>query len=256
MRYRLASAAVALACLVGPALAQPPSNGVVAAVNDKGRPDKDSKLDTSRRPIDMVEFARVKSGETVVDVWPGGGYWSRIFSTVVGPKGKVYAYVPAEIASFKSDPVAIAKAIAAEPGHANVEEVSDPIAAEPPAEVQGTVDVAWTFENYHDLHDSFVNGGKDVDGFNRAIFKVLKPGGYYVIVDHAAVAGSGLSHTEDLHRIDPAVLRAEVEKAGFVFDGESKVLANPADPKTAKVFDPEIRGKTDRFAFRFRKPAN
>src|ERR1700761_4014701 len=109
MRYRLASAAVALACLVAPALAQPPSNGAVAAVNDKGRPDKDTKLDTSRRPIDMVACARVKSGETVVDVWPGGGYWSRIFSTVVGPNGKVYAYVPAEIASFKSDPIAIAK---------------------------------------------------------------------------------------------------------------------------------------------------
>jgi predicted methyltransferase len=261
MRYRLASAAVALACLVGPALAQSPapaasSNGVVAAVNDPGRPDKDTKQDTSRRPIDMVEFARVKPGETVVDVWPGGGYWTRIFSKVVGPNGKVYAYVPAEIAGFKSDPVAVAKAIASEPGHGNVEEVSDPIAAEPPADVQGTADVVWTFENYHDLHDSFVNGGKDVDAFNRAVFKVLKPGGYYVIVDHSAVAGSGLQHTEDLHRIDPAALRAEVLKAGFVYDGESKVLSNPDDPKTAKVFDDSIRGKTDRFAFRFRKPVS
>ena len=81
MRYRLASAAVALACLVGPALAQPPSNGVVAAVNDKGRPDKDSKLDTSRRPIDMVEFARVKSGETVVDVWPGSAAMALAMAT-------------------------------------------------------------------------------------------------------------------------------------------------------------------------------
>jgi predicted methyltransferase len=96
--------------------------------------------------------------------------------------------------------------------------------------------------------------GADVAGFNRAVFALLKPGGYYVIVDHAAPAGSGLSHTEDLHRIDPAAVKAEVEKAGFVFDGESKVLANPDDPKTALVFDPSIKGKTDRFAFRFRKP--
>jgi len=86
------------------------------------------------------------------------------------------------------------------------------------------------------------------------MFTLLKPGGYYVIVDHAAPAGSGLKNTEDLHRIDEAAVRAEVEKAGFKFDGESKVLANPADPKDKIVFDPSIRGKTDRFALRFVKP--
>ena len=131
--------------------------------------------------------------------------------------------------------------------------VSDPLASAPPPEFFDQVDVAFTFENYHDFHDSFMKGA-DVGAFNTAVFKLLKPGGYYVIVDHAAPAGSGLKNTEDLHRIDPAALRAEVEKAGFVFDGQSDVLANPADPKTALVFDSSIRGKTDRFAFRFKKP--
>jgi predicted methyltransferase len=113
--------------------------------------------------------------------------------------------------------------------------------------------VAFTFENYHDTYDPFMKGA-DVAAFNRAMFKLLKHGGYYVVVDHAAPAGSGLAHTNDTHRIDPAMARSEIEKAGFKFDGESKVLANPDDPKTALVFDKSIRGKTDRFAYRFRKP--
>jgi len=251
MTIRHAAAAILIGLLAVPAAHASPI--IDAAIADAGRPAKDVALDASRKPAELVEFAHIKPGETVMDIWPGGGYWTRIFSKVVGPTGKVYAYVPAEIAGFKSDPVAIAKAVAAEPGRGNVEEVSDPLASQPPAQYQGILDVAWTFENYHDTHDSFMKGA-DVDGFNRAVFALLKPGGYYVIVDHAASAGSGLAHTEDQHRIDPAAVKAEVEKAGFVFDGESKVLANPDDPKTAAIFDPSIKGKTDRFAYRFRKP--
>lgn len=251
MKLRLIAAAAALSLFAAPiVLAQVTP---AAAVADASRPAKDVEKDASRKPADMVAFAMIKPGDTVMDVWPGGGYWSRIFSKVVGPKGQVIAYVPAEITGFKSDPLGVAKAMAAEPGLGNVKAFSDPIAQQPGAEFQNTLDVVWTFENYHDLHDSFMNGA-DVDGFNKAVFLLLKPGGYYVIVDHAAPAGSGLANTEDLHRIDPATLRAEVEKAGFIFDGESKVLANPADPRTAKVFDPSIRGNTDRFAYRFRKP--
>jgi predicted methyltransferase len=248
-------AAVLATALFAATAAYAASSFISAALADAGRPAKDVAQDGSRKPEELIAFARIKPGDTVMDVWPGGGYWTRIFSKLVGPTGKVYAYVPSEIAGFKNDPVAIAKAVAAEPGRGNVEEVTDPLASQPPAQFQGVLNVVWTFENYHDLHDSFMKGA-DVDGFNRAVFALLKPGGYYVIVDHAAPAGSGLSHTEDIHRIDPAAVKAEVEKAGFVFDGESKVLANPDDPKTALVFAPSIRGKTDRFAFRFRKPAN
>jgi len=250
---RFAVAAATLALFVIPAGAQSEPPAIAAAIADPGRPAKDVALDASRKPAELVEFARIKPGETVMDIWPGGGYWTRIFSKVVGPAGKVYSYVPAEIAGFKSDPVGVIKAVAAEPGRGNVVEVSDPLAADPPPQFQGVLDVAWTFENYHDTYDSFMKGA-DVAAFNRAVFKLLKHGGYYVVVDHAAPAGSGLSHTEDLHRIDPATARAEIEKAGFVFDGETKVLANPDDPRTAKIFDPAIKGKTDRFAYRFRKP--
>jgi predicted methyltransferase len=253
MKSALFAVATAAALLSAPALAQAPSPAVKAAVADATRPAKDTAQDLSRHPAELVAFARVKAGDTVMDVWPGGGYWSRIFSTVVGPKGKVYAYVPAEIAGFKSDPLGLAKAITAEPGHANVEAISDPLASPPPPEFHDKVDVIWTFENYHDFHDSFMKGA-DVDAFNKAVFTLLKPGGYYVIADQAAAAGSGLKNTEDLHRIDPAAVKAEVEKAGFVFDGEAKVLANPADDHTLKIFDPAIRGKTDRFVFRFKKP--
>ena len=254
MKVRFAVAGAVLALVALPAAAQAPSPTIAAAVADAGRPEKDVKQDEARHPADLVAFARVKPGDAVVDIWPGAGYWSRIFSKVVGPRGKVYAYVPAEIAGFKSDPLAVAKAISTQPGYANVEAFSDPLAAPPPADMLNKFDVVWTFENYHDFHDSFMKGA-DVGAFNRAVFLSLKPGGYYVIADQAAAAGSGLKNTEDLHRIDPATVKAEVEKAGFVFDGESKVLINPADDHTLKVFDPAIRGKTDRFVFRFRKPA-
>ncbi|MDP9103707.1 MAG: methyltransferase [Pseudomonadota bacterium] len=258
MKLRLATAAAALALVVTsgvPALAQV---APAAAVADASRPAADTAKDASRKPADMIAFAKVKAGDHVMDVWTGSGYWARLFSKVVGPKGKVYAYVPAEIAGFKSKPVDMAKAMAAEPGLGNVEAISDPVASQPPLQFQNILDVAWIFENYHDLHDDFMKqaDGKlvDVDAVNTAMFKLLKPGGYYVIVDHAAPAGAGLTTTNTTHRIEAATLRAEVEKAGFKFDGESKVLANPADPHDKGVFDPSIKGKTDRFAYRFVKP--
>jgi predicted methyltransferase len=250
---RFAVAAAAFALLAAPIGAQAAPAAITAAIADAGRPPADVAKDASRKPADIIEFARVKPGETVIDIWPGSGYWTRLFSGVVGPKGKVYSYIPAEIADFKGDPVGVIKKLATEPGRGNVVEVSDPLASPPPAEMEHTVDVAFTFENYHDTYDPFMKGA-DVAAFNRAMFKLLKHGGYYVVIDHAAPAGSGLAHTNDTHRIDPAMARSEIEKAGFVFDGESKVLANPDDPRTALVFDPTIRGKTDRFAYRFRKP--
>ncbi|WP_377159586.1 class I SAM-dependent methyltransferase [Roseateles sp. UC29_93] len=238
------------------AMAQTPvvDAAVSAAVADATRPAKDVQQDASRRPADLVAFSKVKPGDKVIDAVPGGGYWTRIFSTLVGPKGKVYAYVPSEFAVFKSNPAATARAITAEPGHGNVEQTSSPLAEQPPASIHNTLDVFWTFENYHDFHDSFMKGA-DVNAYNKAVFSLLKPGGYYIVADHLAVAGSGLKHTEDLHRIDRETVKAEVEKAGFVLDGETDALANPADDRTLKVFDPAIRGKTDRFVLRFRKPA-
>ncbi len=251
-KYCTVAIATLAALLSAQIMAQPPT--ITAAISDQTRPEKDTAQDKLRRPAELVAFSKVKAGDAVVDVVPGGGYWTRIFSTVVGPKGKVYAYVPAELAGFKSDPVAVARAITSEAGHGNVEQISLPLAQPRPASTNSSIDIVWTFENYHDFHDSFMKGA-DVGAFNGAVFAMLKPGGYYIVGDHAAAAGSKLKNTEDLHRIDPEAVKAEVEKAGFVFDGEIKVLANPEDDHSLKVFDPAIRGKTDRFVFRFRKPA-
>ncbi|PTR34148.1 putative methyltransferase [Luteibacter sp. OK325] len=254
--FYLAATAAALFSVAAAAKTPLPatSASIAAAVADSHRPEKDTQQDAVRRPADLVAFSKVKPGDVVMDVWPGGGYWTRLFSPIVGAKGKVYAYVPAEIASFKTDPVAVAKALAAEPGRTNVEAISDPIAQQPAPSAFNTFDVIWTFENYHDLHDSFMKGAS-VDGFNQAVFKLLKPGGYFVVVDHASAPGAGLKNTEDLHRIDPATVKAEVEKAGFVLDAESTLLASSADDHTLKIFDPAVKGKTDRFMLRFKKPA-
>ena len=260
MSSRLFAIATAAALVSSLAVAQTPatalstSPAVAAAVADATRPAKDVQQDASRRPVDLVAFSKVKPGDKVIDAVPGGGYWTRIFSTLVGSTGRVYAYVPAEFAVFKSNPAATARAIALEPGHGNVEQTTSPLAEQPPAAIHNTLDVFWTFENYHDFHDSFMKGA-DVNAYNKAVFSLLKPGGYYIVADHSAVAGSGLKNTEDLHRIDRETVKAEVLKAGFVLDGETDALANPADDRALKVFDPAIRGKTDRFVLRFRKPA-
>ena len=252
----LVSAALALA-LVAPAAAaaaaQAPGASVAEAVANPARPQKDRDRDAARKPDQLLAFSKVKPGDTVIDIWTGSGYWSRLFSKAVGPKGHVVAYVPAEIAGMKSKPVDVANALAAEPGYGNIVALSDPAASQPTQEHRATLDVAFIFQNYHDLHDKFT-GPVDVAAYNKAMFALLKPGGYYVVVDHAAAAGTGLSHTEDLHRIDPATVKAEVEAAGFKLDATSGALADSGDAHDKNVFDPAIRGKSDQFAFRFRKP--
>lgn len=199
---------------------------------------------------ELIRFARIDAGATVIDVWPGGGDWTRLFSDIVGPEGQVYGFVPAEIAHFKSDPVGRMRALAKEPGRENVEVVSADLVALP--ESSRPPDVVWLHLFYHDLHTALLQTrGATPAGFNQAVYERLKPGGFYVIVDHVAAAGTGTSHTESLHRIEPAAVREEVEAAGFVLDAESTVLANKDDPHSIKVFDPSIKGETDRFAYRF-----
>jgi predicted methyltransferase len=114
--------------------------------------------------------------------------------------------------------------------------------------------MVWTSQNYHDYPDEFM-GRIDPAQLNRAVFAMLKPGGTYFIVDHAAEPGSGMRDTERFHRIDPATVRAQVEAAGFEYVGSSDALRNPADSHAVAVFDPTIRGHTDQFVMRFRKPA-
>lgn len=202
---------------------------------------------------ELIRFARVEAGSTVIDVYPGEGDWTRLFSETVGPEGRVFSFVPAEVAHFKNDPVGLMRTLAGEPGRENVEAVSADLVAMP--EVTQWADVLWLHLFYHDLHTALMQArGATAADFNGAVFERLKPGGFYVIVDHAADAGTGTGDTQSLHRIDPAAVRAEVETAGFLLDAESAVLANNDDPRTIKVFDPSIKGMTDRFAYRFVKP--
>ena len=201
---------------------------------------------------ELIRFARVEAGATVIDVYPGDGDWTRLFSDIVGPEGRVYAFVPAEVAHFENDPVGRMRTLAKEPGLENVEAVSADLVAMP--EVTQPADVVWLHLFYHDLHTALMQAkGATAAQFNRAVYERLKPGGFYVIVDHAAAAGSGTGDTQALHRIDPASAREEVEAAGFVLDAESALLANKDDAHAVKVFDPSIKGDTDRFAYRFVK---
>jgi predicted methyltransferase len=202
---------------------------------------------------ELIRFARVDAGSTVIDVYPGGGDWTRLFSEVVGPDGRVYSFVPGEVAHFKNDPVGLMRTLASEPGRENVEVVSADLVAMP--EVTQPADVLWLHLFYHDLHTALMQAkGATAAHFNRAVYERLKPGGFYVIVDHAAAAGAGANDAQSLHRIDPASVRQEVEAAGFMLDAESNIVLNKDDPHSMKVFDPSIKGKTDRFAYRFVRP--
>lgn len=202
---------------------------------------------------ELISFARVDAGSTVIDVYPGAGEWTGLFSDVVGPEGRVYSFVPAEVAHFKNDPVGLMRTLAQEPGRDNVEAVSADLVAMP--KVTQPADVLWLHLFYHDLHTALIQKkGATAADFNRAVYERLKPGGSYVIVDHAAAAGSGTSDAQSLHRIDPASVREEVEAAGFVLDVVDAVLARKDDPHSMKAFDPSIKGRTDRFAYRFLKP--
>ena len=208
--------------------------------------------DTSKLS-ELIRFARVDPGATVIDVYPGDGDWTRLFSDAVGTNGRVYSFAPAEVAHFKNDPVGNMRTLAKEPGRANVEAVSADLVAMP--EVTQPADVLWLHLFYHDLHTALMQS-KDATAadFNRAVYDRVKPGGYYVIVDHAAAGTAGTSVAQSLHRIDPASVRKEVEAAGFLLDAESNMLANKYDPRSVEVFDPALKGETDRFVYRFVKP--
>jgi predicted methyltransferase len=217
---------------------------IAAAVADAGRPEADKARDAARKPAEIVAFAGVKPGDKVAEFLPGGGYYTRILSKAVGPQGHVYALVPAGFAQRPGGLDAL-NALAAQLGNVTVvaTDLTNFTLPEP-------VDLAWTSENYHDMH----NGPTpSFAGVNEATFRALKPGGIYFVEDHAAVAGSGITATSTLHRIDPAAAIEEVSAAGFALDAQSDLLANPADPKTAGVRDPSVQGETEKFALRFRK---
>ena len=218
---------------------------ISAAVADSARPAEDKQSDADRKPAETLAFAGVKPGDTVIEIAPGKGYYTRLLSAVVGPKGKVYATTSPP----KPDaPPPAVQAIAADPHYSNVTVSLQRVAD---LKLPQGVDLVWTSRNYHDFHNI---PDVDVATINRAVFAALKSGGTYLVLDHAAEAGSGLRDTNTVHRIDEETVKQEVTAAGFKLIGESDILRNKSDPHTAKVFDPEIRGHTDQFVLKFKKP--
>jgi predicted methyltransferase len=251
MKLRLLALAAAALVFSAPTFAAEMPAYVTAAVSNTDRSAEELGRDANRKPADMLAFSGVKPGDTVIDLVPGKDqYFTHLFANVVGPSGHVYSYMPTELdEDMVKMKITLPPDGTVDPKFPNATFVHKPLVA---LDVPGQVDLIWTSQNYHDFHDKFM-GPIDLAAFNKAVYAKLKPGGIYIVLDHAA-PGTGLSATETLHRIDPAVVKKEVLAAGFIFVGEDDALANPADDHSKLVFDPSIRGKTDQFVYKFKKP--
>lgn len=218
------------------------------ALSDPARPAADRERDAARKPVELVTFLGVERGMTAVDLMGAGGYLTEVLSIAVGPQGRVYVQNPPAVLQMRDG--AYDKALSerlAEGRLANVVRVdADLPTAEIPA---GGVDVALTALNFHDIYN---RGGEDAaDIFLRSVYTMLRPGGVLGVVDHAG--NEGVDNTE-LHRIAPSVVLALAEKTGFIFEARSEALANPEDDRSLRVHDPAIRGRTDQFVLKFKRP--
>jgi predicted methyltransferase len=224
------------------AMAAPRGTGPFQSVlADPIRPPEDIARDADRKPGELLSFAGVRRGMKIVELAPGGGYFTRILTGAVGNSGHVYA--------ITRQPSPAVQALAQK--RTNLTLVGGAPGTIP---VPGKVDLVWTTQNYHDFKNSKLPAGDAAQAYDAEAFRVLKPGGTYLVADHEAAPGAGASQTSTLHRIEDTVVRREVEAAGFKLEGESNLLRNPADNHSAKVQDPSIRGKTDQFILKFRKP--
>jgi predicted methyltransferase len=232
-------------------LAAAPTDKMKVAVADSNRPAADTARDENRKPAEMLAFAGIGPGKVVVDLLPGGGYFTRIFAKAVEPGGRVYAY-------FGSQYDARLKTQGKDPdnqfadlkqAYKNLGVIHGPL---PQFVTPVPVDVVWTSQNYHDMHNKAY--AMDVNEVNKAIYKSLKPGGYYVIIDHKAAESAGDDVTETLHRIKESTVKKEVEAAGFKLVAEGHDLSFPADDGTKRVFEADVKGKTNQFMLKFQKP--
>jgi predicted methyltransferase len=217
----------------------------MASALPQAQPSGPPPLDPAWKVPEVIAFIGVKKGDKVADIV--GGRLTGSLAKAVGPTGKVYAVETAEVAKAHPQVLDMMRGLAAQAP--NVVVSAEPVSSPLPS----GLDVVLIRQNYHDLYDKFM-GPADVAAFNKAVFTALKPGGVYVILDHAATPGSGIDATDTLHRIDPARVKSDVLAAGFKLAAQSSLLANPADDHTKNVFDPSIRNHTDQFLFKFRKP--
>jgi predicted methyltransferase len=214
---------------------------ITAAIADTHRPAADRAQDAARHPAETLALSGVAPGQKIGELLPGEGYFTRLFSHAVGAQGRVYAISRSAHDQYEH------VVLEGTPNVANVIQGYDRFTLPEP------VDLIFTARNYHDFKIESYHMG-DTLAVDRAAFAALKAGGMYVIIDHSAVPGTLMDQVHPNHRIDQAVVRREVESAGFVYDGESQLLRNAQDPRTASVFDPSIHGHTDQFFMRFRKP--
>jgi len=215
-----------------------------AAISDPRRPEAEVARDPQRHPLEMLTFIGLEPGQRIADIRPEEGYFTRLFAPVVGPEGQVYAFVPTLTASREQG---FAEGLQAEYGN-----VTPVIGLLDEMSFDAPLDAVFMGQEYHDFHIDRFN--VDVAEMNRRVYAALRPGGIYVVLDHSGRPDTGHSEVSTLHRIEAASVRSEVEAAGFVFDGETRVLANPDDPLDISVFDESIRGRSDQFVYRFRKP--
>jgi predicted methyltransferase len=212
------------------------------AVESKDRPEAMTSRDFNRRPAELLTLSGVKPGDKVLEFASFGQYFTTLLSDIVGPKGKVYMLDLPYTEARSGEP---SRKFAA--AHPNVEyKLADYNTAELPQGLDSVFNVLY----YHDLPLNKI----DTAALNARIFKALKPGGVFFIVDHNAAPGSGMRDTQKLHRIDPEVIKQEVLAAGFKLDTESKMLAHAPDDHTQMVFAPGLRGMTDQSVFKFVKP--
>lgn len=219
-----------------------------AALADPLRPAAERTRDAARLPAELLAFAQVSPGEKVGDFIMGGGYLTRILAAAVGPAGRVYGFQPAEFIAFRSQYGDDQRAVDA--AYDNVIAVAG---SAPAPTWPEPLDTIITVQNFHDLYNARAPADTGLVAA-RNLYAALKPGGTMVVVDHSAASGTGATLSDSLHRIDKATVIDAFTKAGFRLEAESDLYARPADPRSANVFDAAIRGQTDQFTLRFRKP--
>ena len=247
-------AALAVLVMMAASASAAPSN-IENAVKDTNRPASDVSRDAGRKPAELLAFAGVRPGMVVVDMLPGlgaaGGYFTRLFATAVGPKGRVYAYFgtqyDARLKSQNQDPDNQFAAL--KHTYPNLGAIHGPLEG---FVTPQKVDMVWTSDNYHDMHNKAY--AMDPAKVNNAVFASLKPGGIYMVVDHRAMKGAGLAVTETLHRMDEDITKQEIQAAGFRLVAESKILTNPSDDDNKRVFEQGEHDHTDQFVLKFVKP--
>jgi len=247
MRTLLAAALAAFSLAAAPVATAKVPPAVAKALADPARSQAARDADASRLPGETLAFVGIRPGMTVIELYPGGGYFTRPLSELVGDKGQVVAV---ETTRWKGGVEADQKTIASLPRR-NVTLEALPFGALP--EKAPPADVFWITQNYHDLKIAEY-GAVDMAAFNRRVFSMLKPGGTYFILDHEGNGTLSAEQIAKLHRIDKATVIREVEAAGFRLAAEGDFLRRPADDHTAGIFDKAIQGKTDQYALKFVKP--